>query len=792
MARIVFRDENNQTFYFDVNDRQPEVTIGRNQGNMVLIPKKALSRYHAKIIYQNRRYFLFDLNSSNGSFVNGARVQQQLEIHPGDKIVFGNVPIDFIDEMRPQMPQQMPPSVPSAPPAKPQMPPKPSAPPAMQRPPAPKPPAPKLQNFSPAIPAQSAPDLRSVSMRPISGGTYRPTMPNQPAYDDDMARLAAEQAAAASAAPNMPPKRPMTPPPGMPNSPSSGILDPTLAPNGFNPNSMGIKPQMPQRSLVSPPSPTPSYHNLPTIQPPPGFMVDPAASPASVNPNGLGLNPQMPSQNMMPPAYNDIDPSASQAPFASNQMNAAPSLNDAPSLQSPIPTAGPASLLSQEIPSAQPAASPDNQIPLSRPSMSIDGIQPAALSAASRRAVRPGAYGRSVVTEPVPSQNAGTSSTFMPAPPNATRTRAQTSRKRPQSYAIEDKFDELAQALDNNTPSDPDLNNVSPEDVVRDDSVHAENENLNDFEQNPIDEFQNALPADDDLNNDVPEEQLENDDIDDIDDIESHTQGAMDVSDLPQQNLYPELDSPQEQDDFQDDDNLSNEPEPIPEDDVPQYDQNPAELDEPIDDNPLDSSHDDAIASGADDVQNQNDLLDQIAKLKEELAIAREQADDSTQTIDMLNEAMAELKDMHNKSIQEMEQVRAQELADAKQKHQKSLELCQIDFDNALNDLRAENDRCIQKYDEKVAALEDENARQAKLIAELQNKLENIDKCTQEATQFVPKWSSRFDCLIQYIRTLERASAKLGLDSVEPKSLEYIRSMGDMIRFCSDDLKRFL
>ena len=70
MARIVYRDQNFQSFYADVNAQQPEVTIGRNEGNMLRIMTKAVSRFHAKVVFQNGRYYFIDNNSSNGCYVN--------------------------------------------------------------------------------------------------------------------------------------------------------------------------------------------------------------------------------------------------------------------------------------------------------------------------------------------------------------------------------------------------------------------------------------------------------------------------------------------------------------------------------------------------------------------------------------------------------------------------------------------------------------------------------------------------------------------------------------------------
>ena len=75
-------------------------------------------------------------------------------------------------------------------------------------------------------------------------------------------------------------------------------------------------------------------------------------------------------------------------------------------------------------------------------------------------------------------------------------------------------------------------------------------------------------------------------------------------------------------------------------------------------------------------------------------------------------------------------------------------------------------------------------------LISLQAKLVEMEETGCAALTMVPKWSARFDALVQYSKALERAVEKLGLDSVEPKAIEYVRSMGDMVRYCADELKK--
>ena len=64
------------------------VSIGRDVENDITINNLAVSRFHAKIEKEDDRYILKDLGSSNGTFVNGNRIDSA-EIIPGDSVLIG-------------------------------------------------------------------------------------------------------------------------------------------------------------------------------------------------------------------------------------------------------------------------------------------------------------------------------------------------------------------------------------------------------------------------------------------------------------------------------------------------------------------------------------------------------------------------------------------------------------------------------------------------------------------------------------------------------------------------------
>jgi len=72
----------------------PETTLGRNSDNMIALEEQSVSRNHAKITYSAGNYFIEDLGSSNGTFINGRKVKKQL-LNNADVIQLGQQQISF-------------------------------------------------------------------------------------------------------------------------------------------------------------------------------------------------------------------------------------------------------------------------------------------------------------------------------------------------------------------------------------------------------------------------------------------------------------------------------------------------------------------------------------------------------------------------------------------------------------------------------------------------------------------------------------------------------------------------
>ncbi len=75
-----------------VDFESSEVTIGRVQGNDIILPKGNVSKRHCRIVHKDGRFVVVDLKSTNGTYVNGRKLTSPLVVRSGDKIYVG----DFI------------------------------------------------------------------------------------------------------------------------------------------------------------------------------------------------------------------------------------------------------------------------------------------------------------------------------------------------------------------------------------------------------------------------------------------------------------------------------------------------------------------------------------------------------------------------------------------------------------------------------------------------------------------------------------------------------------------------
>ncbi len=72
------------------------ITIGRKSDNMLVLNDPYASSYHAKIYVKNGECVLEDLDSTNGTILNGERLIGKEYLDSGDKITIGSVSFKFI------------------------------------------------------------------------------------------------------------------------------------------------------------------------------------------------------------------------------------------------------------------------------------------------------------------------------------------------------------------------------------------------------------------------------------------------------------------------------------------------------------------------------------------------------------------------------------------------------------------------------------------------------------------------------------------------------------------------
>lgn len=92
-SQLVVRTGPNPGQVFDL-PAKPIITIGRDRPNEIMINDPEMSRYHMRIIQvggegTEKKYYIEDLGSANGTFLNGVRLTKAEAVYAGDRIGFG-------------------------------------------------------------------------------------------------------------------------------------------------------------------------------------------------------------------------------------------------------------------------------------------------------------------------------------------------------------------------------------------------------------------------------------------------------------------------------------------------------------------------------------------------------------------------------------------------------------------------------------------------------------------------------------------------------------------------------
>ena len=94
MRLTVYFPEDSPTTHEFVGDH---LTVGRLAGNDVALDDASVSSRHAEIVVQDGAVVLRDLDSTNGTFLNGEQITGEHPLNEGDEVYFGSVRSVFME-----------------------------------------------------------------------------------------------------------------------------------------------------------------------------------------------------------------------------------------------------------------------------------------------------------------------------------------------------------------------------------------------------------------------------------------------------------------------------------------------------------------------------------------------------------------------------------------------------------------------------------------------------------------------------------------------------------------------
>ncbi|MBU5257033.1 FHA domain-containing protein [Tissierella praeacuta] len=73
------------------------ISLGRHGDNTIVVKDPFVSKRHFQIIEDEGDYYLEDLNSANGTYLNGDRIFDVVRLNDGDIIRVGQIEFLFVD-----------------------------------------------------------------------------------------------------------------------------------------------------------------------------------------------------------------------------------------------------------------------------------------------------------------------------------------------------------------------------------------------------------------------------------------------------------------------------------------------------------------------------------------------------------------------------------------------------------------------------------------------------------------------------------------------------------------------
>ncbi len=97
--RLITRPE---TLSFKVNEiyyLNPVNSVGRGEENSIVLKDRFISKSHARIEEEKGTYFVEDMRSANGTYVNDRRILQPTPLQNRDVLRLGDVELLFVNEV---------------------------------------------------------------------------------------------------------------------------------------------------------------------------------------------------------------------------------------------------------------------------------------------------------------------------------------------------------------------------------------------------------------------------------------------------------------------------------------------------------------------------------------------------------------------------------------------------------------------------------------------------------------------------------------------------------------------
>ncbi len=119
MFTVVVQEKNGKTQRLQFNKN--EITVGRVQGNDIVLPKGNVSKRHSKIVFKEGKFIVVDLKSTNGTYVNGHKIASPQVIKNTDKIFIGDFVLEIEEGGNAAAGVGAPPPMPGGPPGPPRL-----------------------------------------------------------------------------------------------------------------------------------------------------------------------------------------------------------------------------------------------------------------------------------------------------------------------------------------------------------------------------------------------------------------------------------------------------------------------------------------------------------------------------------------------------------------------------------------------------------------------------------------------------------------------------------------------